>query len=681
MISTHRMNAAWRTSALVAIGAVSTAILIAVGVGTSQTAEAALPSTVYVSQGGMDVGGCASPSAACASIDYAVSKAAANPTVEVSGQIDISGTEILGESMTVTGAKAPSNSPAVLRETGGLAPVLRTYALESVKLSYLTITGGDATLSGSDYYGGAIYNAGNLSIDHAVISGNTTTAVPGESGGAIYGYGNLSITRSTISGNSSNTDGGAISLDGGTVVISDSTIASNQAVGGNGGGIRNNGAAVTLTDSTVTGNSAQIGGALYGGGYTLVDDTIAGNSATTSYGGIQGGATVGASIISGNSPGNCQGFTSYGYNILFDTSGGACSTIHTTDVVNASPDLGPLADNGGPTATELPGSLSPGIDAIPKGVKVTGYPVCPRTDQRGTAEPVAGAQACTIGAVAGTPTPNPPTSPPPITSPAPPHGYWLVGADGGIFTFGAAQFHGSTGAMHLNRPVVGITPSPSDAGYWLVASDGGLFSFGDAGFHGSIPGLGILPAGWPTPGRELTAPIVGMVPSATGNGYFMVGADGGVFAFGDARFEGSCPAIGGCAGTAVAVMPDATGNGYWLVTTAGNVYSFGDATFYGAPGGHGTATSAVRTPDGKGYWILFSDGYVGAFGDAANLGSLHAGIAGGLNPATAIFATSDGSGYWVAMANGDVMTFGDAPYDGGMAGSHLNAPIIAAVGW
>jgi hypothetical protein len=34
-------------------------------------------------------------------------------------------------------------------------------------------------------------------------------------------------------------------------------------------------------------------------------------------------------------------------------------------------------------------------------------------------------------------------------------GYWLVGADGGVFTFGDAQFYGSMGGKHLNRPVVG----------------------------------------------------------------------------------------------------------------------------------------------------------------------------------------------------------------------------------
>ena len=164
------------------------------------------------------------------------------------------------------------------------------------------------------------------------------------------------------------------------------------------------------------------------------------------------------------------------------------------------------------------------------------------------------------------------------------HGYWLVGGDGGIFTFGSAKFWGSTGNIHLNRPVVGITPTVGDLGYWLDASDGGIFAFGNAPFEGSIPGLGILPYGYPGGGRKLAAPIVGMVPSSTGQGYFMVGADGGVFAFGDAKFNGSCPSIGGCSGSAVAVMPDGTGNGYWLVTTTGHVYGFGDAGYLGAPG-------------------------------------------------------------------------------------------------
>jgi len=260
------------------------------------------------------------------------------------------------------------------------------------------------------------------------------------------------------------------------------------------------------------------------------------------------------------------------------------------------------------------------------------------------------------------------------------HGYWLVGSDGGIFAFGSAQFHGSTGSLRLQRPVVGITPTSDRGGYWLVASDGGVFAFGDAGFYGSLPGLGFAPAGTSGSAPKLSAPIVGMVPSSDGGGYLMVAPDGGVFVFGDAHFAGSCPGIGRCKGSAVAVMTDASGNGYWLATSTGNVYTFGDAPFYGAPGNQGSpVTSAVRTPDGAGYWILLADGTVYSYGDARYLGGATG--QGGVDPAATIFATADGGGYWVATANGAVNTYGDAPNDGTMATAHLNAPIIAATGW
>ena len=61
-------------------------------------------------------------------------------------------------------------------------------------------------------------------------------------------------------------------------------------------------------------------------------------------------------------------------------------------------------------------------------------------------------------------------------------GYWLVASDGGIFSYGDAAFFGSTGAMTLNKPIVGMAATPDGKGYWLVASDGGIFSYGDAAF-------------------------------------------------------------------------------------------------------------------------------------------------------------------------------------------------------
>jgi hypothetical protein len=68
-----------------------------------------------------------------------------------------------------------------------------------------------------------------------------------------------------------------------------------------------------------------------------------------------------------------------------------------------------------------------------------------------------------------------------------------VASDGGIFTFGpGATFYGSTGAIHLDQPIIGIAPTPSGAGYWLTAADGGVFAFGTAPFYGSLPGSGVV---------------------------------------------------------------------------------------------------------------------------------------------------------------------------------------------
>lgn len=71
-------------------------------------------------------------------------------------------------------------------------------------------------------------------------------------------------------------------------------------------------------------------------------------------------------------------------------------------------------------------------------------------------------------------------------------GYWLATADGGVFAFGKAPFHGSAGGIQLVSPIVGIVATPSrwwgrgGKGYWLVAADGGVFAYGNARFHGSI---------------------------------------------------------------------------------------------------------------------------------------------------------------------------------------------------
>jgi len=155
-------------------------------------------------------------------------------------------------------------------------------------------------------------------------------------------------------------------------------------------------------------------------------------------------------------------------------------------------------------------------------------------------------------------------------------GYWLVASDGGIFAFGDAAFKGSTGAVALNRPIVGMAPTRSGQGYWLVASDGGVFAFGDAAFAGSTGNL------------KLVRPITGMATTPGGRGYWMTASDGGLFAFGDARFFGTArdkittPDAGR---GVVGIVPSKSGAGYWQVAASGKVFAFGDAPALGAPAG------------------------------------------------------------------------------------------------
>ncbi len=92
-----------------------------------------------------------------------------------------------------------------------------------------------------------------------------------------------------------------------------------------------------------------------------------------------------------------------------------------------------------------------------------------------------------------------PTSKTPSTASG--KGYWEVASDGGIFAFGDAAFYGSMGGKPLNKPVVGIAPTPDGLGYWEVASDGGIFAFGDAAFYGSMGG------------KPLNQPVVGIAPT------------------------------------------------------------------------------------------------------------------------------------------------------------------------
>jgi peptidoglycan hydrolase-like protein with peptidoglycan-binding domain len=214
-------------------------------------------------------------------------------------------------------------------------------------------------------------------------------------------------------------------------------------------------------------------------------------------------------------------------------------------------------------------------------------------------------------------------------------GYWLVAANGGVFSYGDAHFYGSTGGITLNKPIVGIAATPSGGGYWLVASDGGVFSYGDAHFYGSTGGI------------TLNKPVVGIAATHDGNGYWLVASDGGVFSYGDAHFYGSTgnitlnkPVVG------IAATHD--GNGYWLVASDGGIFSYGDAHFYGSTGNITLAQPIVGmavSETGNGYWLAASDGGIFNYGDAHFYGSM--GGSALANPIIGIAPADAGTGYWL----------------------------------
>jgi hypothetical protein len=166
-----------------------------------------------------------------------------------------------------------------------------------------------------------------------------------------------------------------------------------------GGGAYSAGAGVQAVDSTIDGNSTFVNGAAITAAATidLTRTTVAGNIAIggSDSASLAAGTSVSltqsvvapASGISCNTPAGGSG----GYSRVADSSCGVGASAG--DVVSATPPgLGPLQDNGGPTATRQPTSGSALIGAVP-----AGFASCTGTDQRGVGRPQGG--ACEIGAV------------------------------------------------------------------------------------------------------------------------------------------------------------------------------------------------------------------------------------------------------------------------------------------
>ena len=273
------------------------------------------------------------------------------------------------------------------------------------------LTLSDCTVSGSTaaYNGGAIWNRGPLTLIDSTVSDNSASNAGGgianfsaltlvgsvlsgntaPTGGGLYNNGRATLSKTTLSGNSAaQWQGGGI-LNRATLTLVASTLSDNSA-GTNGGGILNNGA-LTLANSTLSGNHASNGGGLYNinvGPATLVNSTFAGNSANQGSGIDNHNTLDSTNVIFAD---GCGGsINDHGGNLDVGTSCGL-DTAHS----NANLDLGPLQDNGGPTQTMMPG---PGSAAISAGLgSACAAPPVDGLDQRGASR--SQGASCDSGAV------------------------------------------------------------------------------------------------------------------------------------------------------------------------------------------------------------------------------------------------------------------------------------------
>ncbi len=124
-------------------------------------------------------------------------------------------------------------------------------------------------------------------------------------------------------------------------------------------------------------------------------------------------------------------------------------------------------------------------------------------------------------------------------------GYWLIDSIGRVVAAGDATSFGNATHITTADPIVGIAPTPWDDGYWTTTSAGSVLAFGKATDHGGLASefsddadrakypsrqqrdyFGLIEAD-----KHL---VTAVRPSPSGDGYWLITADGLVVGRGDA---------------------------------------------------------------------------------------------------------------------------------------------------
>jgi len=144
------------------------------------------------------------------------------------------------------------------------------------------------------------------------------------------------------------------------------------------------------------------------------------------------------------------------------------------------------------------------------------------------------------------------------------NGYWLLGEDGGVFAFGDARYYGRPATS--STPAVAFASTKSSMGYLVARGDTAPFGFGDAAV--------------PTRVAVSSPTIVDVASSAWSLGAWVTHSYGHVSTHGDATFHGEIPAMP-LQGRITAAAMTPSEKGYWLLGEDGGIFAFGDAPYRG----------------------------------------------------------------------------------------------------
>ena len=235
------------------------------------------------------------------------------------------------------------------------SPILlnQTLTIEGPASGGITISGGGAS---QVFQASAGITAATVTLRNLTITGaDAGDLFSGHGAGIFNGGATLEIVGSTISGNAGI---GVFNADG-DLTIENSTISGNGQVGVDFSG----GGPVALRHVTITGNAR----GLQRSGSLLLSNTLLSDNG----------------VDCSTAPGAAQNIFG-GVNLDSDES---CGLVPSIDLVGVDPQLGSLADNGGPTRTHALPFGSPALDA---------FAPCLAVDQRGVPRPQG--PKCDIGA-------------------------------------------------------------------------------------------------------------------------------------------------------------------------------------------------------------------------------------------------------------------------------------------